>query len=144
MKQVTTCKDLKRANFRLIEQELYHYTERRKMLEEMRLDIIESGGQPEIPVYCGPGDQTARKAIKLRTSVAIYETERRLKAIEDALKVTERIEPEKYKLVKLKYFEQRLTNQGIMEELNISATTFYRWRQEFIQTIAERLGWEVE
>lgn len=144
MNQATTYKDLKRANFRLIEQELYHYLERKEMLEEMRLDIIESGGQPEIPVYCGPGDQTARKAIKLRTSVAIYETERRLKAIEETLKITERTEPYKYKLVRLKYFEQKLTNQGIMESLNISATTFYRWRQEFVQAIAERLGWKVE
>lgn len=135
--------DLKRANFRVIEQELYHYPERRKMLEEMRLDIIESGGQPEVPIDTGPGDPTSRKAIKLRTSVAIYETERRLKAIEDVLKVTERIEPDKYKLVRLKYFEQKLTNQGIMAELNISATTFYRWRQEFIKEIADRLGWEV-
>jgi hypothetical protein len=40
MNQATIHKDLKRANFRLIEQELYHYLERKEMLEEMRLDII--------------------------------------------------------------------------------------------------------
>jgi len=56
MEQITTYKDLKRANFRLIEKELYHYKLRKKELLIMKADIIDGGGQPEVPVYSGPGD----------------------------------------------------------------------------------------
>lgn len=45
-------------------------------------------------------------------------------------------------MIQLKYIEQRLTDQGIQEELGISEGTYRRWRNEFIGLIAERLGWE--
>jgi RinA family phage transcriptional activator len=144
MEQITTYKDLKRANFRLIEKELYHYKLRKKELLIMKADIIDGGGQPEVPVYSGPGDPTGRKAIKLSSGV-IREIEKRLSAIEWALGVVERTqEPAKLKLIQLKYFERRLTDRGIQEKLGISKRTFYRWRKEFVLLIADRLGWEVE
>ena len=81
MEQVTTYKDLKRANFRLIEKELYHYKLRKKELAEMKYSIIQGGGQPEVPVYSGPGDPTGKKAVKLSSGV-IREIEKRISAIE--------------------------------------------------------------
>lgn len=137
-------KDIKRANFRLIEKELYHYKIRKSELEEMKAAIIESGGQPEIPIDTGPGDPTYAKVAKLQSSGVILETERRIKAIEWALGVVERTQDSaRLKLIQMKYFEQRFTDRGTQEELGISERTFYRWRREFIALIADRLGWEI-
>ena len=144
MNQTTTYNDLKRANFRLIEKELYHYKTRKAELVEMKADIIDGGGQPEVPAYSGPGDPTGRKVVKLCTSGVILEIEKRVNAIDWALGVVERTqEPARLKLIQMKYFEQRLTDRGIQEELGISERTFRRWRREFIELIAERLGWEI-
>lgn len=142
MQQTKTDKNLQRAYFKCIEAELFRYQATKQELHDLRMAIIESGGQPELPVYTGPGDTTGKKAVKLVTSVGIYEMERRVKAIEKALKEAERLEPGRMELVRLKYFDKKLTNYGIIKELNISEATFYRWRRELIYSIADKLGWD--
>lgn len=134
-------KTKKRANFRLIEKELYCYESTKKEYERLRDDIINRTAVPDVPVYMGPGNPTLARAIELQSAVLI-ETGRRLAAIEQALEIIKR-EPIRWQLVRLKYFEGRLTDQGIMNELHLSERTFRRWRREFIELIAERLGWEI-
>jgi hypothetical protein len=136
-------RELKRANFRLIEKEVYHYVARCKQVAQWRTNIIYATNIPDVAVQSDPGDTTANKAIKLQSGV-MAEIIRRLEAIEWACNVyKQHPESARWELVKLKYFEGRLTNDGIMQELSIGHDTFYRWRNEFIQLIADRLGWEV-
>lgn len=138
---VDKLKDVKRANFRLIEKELYCYEPTKADYERAREDIFNKTVTPEVPVYTGPGDPTVFRAMALQSSVLI-ETGRRLAAIEHALEVIKK-EPAREKLVRLKYFEGRLTDEGIMSELHLPERTFRRWRREFVSLIAARLGWEI-
>lgn len=136
-------RDLRRANFRLIEKELYNYEARKRDYERMRSNIIESTYRPEVSVQSGLGDTTALKVVRLQSGVML-ETARRLAAIEYAIGVIRNTkEPAVWDLVRMKYFEQRLTDEQIMRILHISRDTFYRWRREFIRLIADRLGWEI-
>jgi hypothetical protein len=77
-------------------------------------------------VQSDPGDTTANKAAKLQSGI-LAEITRRLEAIEWACEVTRRhSESNRWQLVKLKYFDGRLTNDGIMQELKVGHDTFYR------------------
>lgn len=136
-------REVRRANFRLIEKELYHYVARCKQVAEWRSNIIHATSVPDVAVQSSPGDVTASKATKLQGAV-LAEITRRLEAIEWACRFTQCL-PEKarWELIRLKYFDIRFTNEGIMQELKIGHDTFYRWRREFIELIADRLGWEV-
>lgn len=136
-------RDVRRANFKLIERELYHYPARQKEYAEMRDAILHGSPMRDegVAVQSPLGDVTASKALQLSSAV-MWETGRRLAAIEWALDIL-KSEPLRFELVRLKYFEGRLTNEGIMAKLNIGHDTFYRWRKQFIALIAERLGWEV-
>ena len=51
-------------------------------------------------------------------------------------------EPARLKLIQMEYFEERVTDREIQEELGISERAFYRRRKELIVLGAERLGWE--
>lgn len=134
----------KRAAFELIERDVEAYHELKTWLDEERMAIIEASPAVDVPSQTGPGNPTASKAIKLRSSRAILEIERRVEAIEYALSVVARSkEPNWMRLVELKYWDNRLTHAGIASELNISRATFHRWRRKFIELIADRLGWEV-
>lgn len=136
--------NIKRANFKMIEAELYCYEESKKQLELLREEIIESTLTQEVNVKTSPGDPTQTKAIKLVNNREIIEMERRLKAIDKAIEILKTSnEPRKYKLLHMKYFERRYTDVGICMELEISERTFYRWRREIIELIANFLGCRV-
>lgn len=105
--------EINKANIRLIEVELYNYKQTKQQLEKL----------------------------KSSTSCAsICEIERRTDAIEYALKVFEN-QPEKLRFIEAKYFERHLTDVGVMQALSIEQATFYRWKREVIQIIADRLGY---
>lgn len=131
---------LEKVNFNLIESELYHYHHTKKMYKQLEDDIINGSGiAPEIR-----GTQiskpTENKAMKLITNLQIIEMRKRLDAIEYVMQLL----PEHLlTLLQEKYFNKRLTNYGIMQQLNIEQATFYRYRREIIAMIAERLGWIV-
>jgi RinA family phage transcriptional activator len=143
MKRGDRYSDLKRANFKLIEKELYHYLARKAELEHERNNILNGTAFPEVCIQSGPGNSTQSKAMQLQSGV-LMETARRLAAIEYGIqRLRTSPEPMRWELVKKKYFENRLTHEGIMAELCIGHDTFYRWRREFVELVAERLGWEV-
>lgn len=131
---------LEKVNFNLIESELYHYHHTKKMYKQLEDDIINGSGiAPEIR-----GTQiskpTENKAMKLITNLQVIEMRKRLDAIEYVMQLL----PEHLlTLLQEKYFNKRLTNYGIMQQLNIEQATFYRYRREIIAMIAERLGWIV-
>lgn len=133
-----------KANFRMIEAELYCYHESKKSLELMREEIIESTPEAGEKVQTGLGKTTEVKAIKLVNNREIIEIQRRLSAIDKAIEILKTSnEPRKYELLEKKYFEKRLTDIGIQLDLNLSERTFYRWRREIVELIANYLGCRV-
>lgn len=133
-----------RSNFRLIEAELYNYAETLAEIENEKLDMIDASPSAEVSSKSGPGKPTESKAVKMLSSKALLEAERRTKAISEVIKMLEACnEPNKLKLLKYKYFEKKYTDMGIWSELNIGKATYYRWRNEIIEMIANRLGWRI-
>ena len=136
-------KQLKRTNFKLIELELYCYHESKRELELLRESILEGSSQNEDGIRgSGISDVTGNKAIKLASSKELLEIERRLRAIEESLDIIKQ-DPQRYELLKMKYFDKKYTDTWIWMELDISDRTFYRWRREIIELIGSRLGWRV-
>ena len=133
---------IERANFKAIEAELYGYLDTKKEIELMEEEILEGSPFQEVAVQCGNGDTTANKAIKLVSSKELLEVRRRVNAIERALLILQQNET-KLELMRMKYFERKYTDQGIMMQLCISDRTFYRWRKEIVQLIGSYLGWRV-
>lgn len=136
---------IERANFRLIESELCGYHDTLNEVEALKADIILSSPAHESEIRStDTSDTTQQKALKIVSSPEIVELSRRVKAIQFALQMLKNApEPRKYELLEKKYFERNLTDQGIMKALNIEQATFYRWRRETIQLIANKLGWKV-
>lgn len=137
MKKRTT----QQQNFRLIESELYYFKDTKADLKQMESEIIESSGYSETGIRSGISNPTERKATKLLTSREYLEIKRRVDAIEYAIEVFKSCHDEcKYRLIEMKYFDRRFTDEGIMCELNVSRPTFFRWKREFIELIANKLG----
>lgn len=136
---------IERANFRLIESELYTYHDTLNEVEALKADIILSRPTHESEIRSTDiSNTTQQKALKMVSSPEIIELSRRVKAIQFAIQMLKNApEPKKYVLMEKKYFERNLTDQGVMRDLNIEQATFYRWRRETIQLIANKLGWKV-
>ena len=140
-------RNIRAASMRMIELEIRNYHNNIKILHELEEAIVLPGevGEPDEYVPpSSPGDPTPARALRLMSSTELVEMRRRLDAIEYMLEVV-RASPEKgrYELIELVYWDGRYTVVGICDQLNISKTTFYRWRKEAIQLVAERLGWRV-
>lgn len=148
-------RQIKRANFRRIELELQGYYLSRKMLAE---SLVELNVIADSTIVTRPPDEervqssgylsdiVASRVIEVdkyrtHTLMVLKETARWLDAIAymlDQLKIDP--EPRKQDLVRLKYFENRLTDEGIQMELGISESTFRRWRRQVVEMVATRLG----
>jgi len=146
---------LRRANFQLIELELYNYRWSRQMLAQAlrELDLIADStvmapppDEDRVQTSRYLSDIVAERAEELmrerrHTVAVLQETARRLDAIEYMLRRLEQDpEPAKKRLVELRYFEGRLTDEAIQQELGISARTLRRWRREAVEVVAGRLG----
>ena len=140
MKKRTT----QQQNFRLIESELYFFKDTKKSLADMESAIVESSGHSETGIRAGVSNPTAQKAERLLTSLEYLETKRRVEAIEYAVEVFKSChEPAKIRLIEMRYFERRYTDEGIIGELKVSRPSFFRWKREFIELIANKLGFVI-
>ncbi len=153
---------LKRATYRHIEAEIYAYYDTLKAIEEMRRDIILSGGKHEAygavvgERYAGTSI-VERRATKLADSVLLREMERITKAIADTYA---RAKEEGRRVVWVKYglaisweppaelaarMEGRnrfdMSPDDMAEVLAVDRATFHRYRSGFVYGVAERLGW---
>lgn len=139
----------------MIELELYNYRWSRQMLAQAlrELDLIADStvmapplDEERVQTSRYPSDIVAERAEELmrerrHTVAVLQETARRLDAVEYMLRRLEQdSEPAKKRLVELRYFEGRLTDEAIRQELGISESTFRRWRREAVEIVAERLG----
>lgn len=135
---------LRRGTFKHIEAELYDYHETLKRIKERKEEIMYSssldenkGGANSARV---PNSPTERIATMLVMDKRLRELERITEAIET---VYQSLDTERKKLIRLKYWTkpQTLTWEGIALKLNVSRATVFRWREEVVNAIAEKLGW---
>ncbi len=134
----------RQLNYKVIEAELYNYHSNKEEFNRLRQQIFdESGNGDGIKVKGAISNPTAKKVFALSSAV-LLEVERRLRAIDYVLRLLSKHEESgKAELVRMKYFERELTDQGIQMRLNISQSTFTRWKRDVIELIAERLGYLV-
>jgi len=137
---------IRNATLRLIEAEIRNYHQTVQTLRELE-ESIALPGQGEFgdgTRSTEPGDPTPARAHRMMTSAQLLEIRRRVEAIEYMLRVLKASpEPGRYELIRLAYWDGRYTVMGICDKLNIGKTTYYRWRREALQLVAERLGWEI-
>ncbi|NMB45020.1 MAG: DUF1492 domain-containing protein [Firmicutes bacterium] len=132
---------------RLIEAEISHYHETLQELQELEEEFtaptVRDFTEPHI--RSGPSDPTPTKAIQMITSTELLELRRRVAAIERMLWILKaHPEPERYELIKLTYWSNgRYSVASICQELNISESTYHRWKKEALEIVAEKLGWRV-
>lgn len=121
-----------------IENELYHYWDNKKELEEMQRDIIESSPEPPDgqPRGNSVSNTTEQKAIKLRTSRSILAVERRLKYIENAIA---RLNEDEQKIFEIIFKERH--NQKMAETYKyISKDSYYNTYNKIIYFTAVEFG----
>jgi len=134
---------LRFAVIRYIEAELMDYPENKKVLEELKLDIIESAptledvGGNSIHTTNRVSDPTYSKTARLVTNRRIRHLERTINAIERVLNMLDR---DKYRLVELTYWDRKFTPLGVADELHISKSTYYNWREDIIKLLAVEMG----
>lgn len=137
---------IRNATLRLIEAEIRNYHQTIETLREIE-ESIALPGQGEFgdgTRSTEPGDPTPSRAYRMMTSAQLLEIRRRVEAIGQMLRVLKASpEPGRYDLIRLAYWDGRYTVMGICDKLNIGKTTYYRWRREALQLVAERLGWEI-
>jgi len=154
---------LRRANAKMIEQELYHYRWSRTMLATAlrELDLLADStvmpsppDQDRVQTSRYLSDIVAERAERLmderRYTVAVlYETARRLDAIEWMLR---RLDADVRRFVEMKWIgvwekdaggrerERRYEDAEIEKALGVSSRTLRRWKQEVVGMVAGRLG----
>ena len=140
----------KKDVFKRVEVILYSYPQIKKEIQAIRehimfdkeeIDENVGGGRPSLP-----GKPTERTATKLVTNERLEKLERMVKAIDDVYQSL----PSEYKrLIQLRYWtsrqyrwEQKMTWERIADELHVSRRKVFLMREEIIEAISEKLGWE--
>ena len=145
-------RQLRRANAKLIELELYNYRWSREMLARAleNLNLVADStvlspppNEARVQTSRYLADIVAKRAAELleerRYTVAVLqETARRLEAIEYMLK---QLDEPRRRFVELKWFnEKRVDDKEIEKALGISSRTLRRWKRDAIEIVASRLG----
>ena len=130
--------------FRHVEYELRSYWETRNEIKRIRDEIISMNPYEDDGNVGGsrgnlPGDPTGRKATALLMNRRLEYLER----VAGAIRVVyDQLPAEKKRMVQLRYWANPPWQWNeIAEELEIGRTTAWRWNQEIVTAIAERLGW---
>ncbi|MCK9268491.1 MAG: hypothetical protein M0P14_07260 [Alkaliphilus sp.] len=134
---------MKKAIFRYVETELFDYPYTKEDIESLRDNIIEA-----VPIFDSANGMSRKPNYKISDSTYSKGTQlltnRRLRRMEETVtaidKVLAKLPKEKMELVRLKYWECRLSNHGVAEALHVSDATYYRWRNEVVTAVAIELG----
>ncbi len=128
-------KFLKLANTRLIEAELYNYTNNKAFLKNME----ESNQRYQEWMGTDPAYQG------FVSTTVILEVSRRIAAVDRLLEILKNSEEDKkIELIQMKYFDCSYTDEGIAKKLYVDKSTVYRWRREIITMLGEMLGMIME
>lgn len=132
---------LRDKTIRYIEQELEDYQETKRKIEERKQEL-----QAKAPVEAGmpmdrqgPSSPTERLAIRMLSDRHLQEMERVIECIEH---VYQHCDADHKRLILIRYWTkpQTLTWEGIARELAVSKRQAYRWRDNVVHAIADRLG----
>lgn len=145
---MTVKQTIRKGTFKHVETELFDYHDTVKRIKERR-DELMSNTVPEGRVIADTipdfeplryQSSTERLGIRLAMDKQLQEMERIAKAIEHVYNMCD---DERKELIRLKYWAkpQTLTWEGIAAQLHISRATAFRWRDEIIQALTEKLGW---
>ena len=130
------------AIFKFIEYELYNLDSTKRELEELKMDMSEGsiGGMEYNDMSSGPNNEnhssTETTALDIMTNKAIMRAAKTIKDIED---VKQQLDEQKLRLFHLKYKRNRPWQQ-ITDDLSISETTYFRWRKEIVERVAQKMG----
>lgn len=129
---------IKDSKFRYVEAMLYEYPDMINEIERIREEILCPGGSEDMVRVqsSGKSDPTASRATALTAHDRLRHLQNTVEAIERALR---KLDPEKKKLVELKYW-QRLPNRQVATKLHVSEMSFYRWRDQIIAVVACNMG----
>lgn len=125
--------------YKYIDYELQHYEENKKKLEELRNDIIEASPEPPDGQPKGQGttgNPIERKVMKLTSSVALIEIEKRVNAID---KVYKHLDNDYKEFFDWNYKK----NMGIVKtcmEVNISERSYYNMRDKIVYNVGMEMG----
>ena len=124
---------------RYLERELKDYKENKKMIEELRNDIIEASPKITLGVPRGSNkgnENITNKVYKLMSNNQISRLEHIFNKIE---KVLEKLNDTQYEFY-IRYFEKGQSKVKICLEMPISERTHERYKKRIIYYLAEELG----
>lgn len=124
-----------------IEYQLRYFHENKRQLESLKTDLIPSA----IPKY-GPQSggfdpeqrPTEDTAVKIATDAYIRQLEFTVSAIDSVLHI---LPEEDVELIRLKYWDGKLTPEGIALALSVDRSTMYDRLNKILVEIARRLGY---
>ncbi|RNC62774.1 MAG: hypothetical protein AWM53_01993 [Candidatus Dichloromethanomonas elyunquensis] len=135
---------IERHIYQYVEAELRNYKTYKKLIEEYDKELLYTGAKsglskdPSGRFSQGQtGDPTHSEAVRVITNnnrVKRYKDI--IKCIEDTL---EELSPEDRKLVELKYFQGWLTDFGVIRELHIGRTKYFKDKRRIVCKIALRM-----
>ena len=128
---------------KFVENEIMRFHDNKLKLEQLRNEIIEAGSvSDDSGIRSGIGNPTASKAERLTSTTYLIELDRRIRAISKVVTDIETNQPEKRRLLELRFFThpRRYTDFGTYRSLNISKATYYRWVNEIINSVGREMG----
>ena len=125
-----------------IEYQIRYFPENRKLLKEMKEDMIPSQisqyGHKTGGNFDSEKRPTEETAIKIASDRYIFQLELTVSAIESVYEKLTDIDKE---IIRLKYWSGELTPEGIALKLNMDKATMYRHLNTIITEIGRRLGY---
>lgn len=124
---------------RYLERELKDYKNNKKIIEELRNNIIDSSNSITLGVPRNPNqgnEVQTQKVYELMTNTRITRLENICYHIE---KVIENLDIQKYEFY-IKCFEKEHNKIKICMDMPISEKTYYRYKNYIIEKLAEELG----
>lgn len=123
---------------------LYHETVAELAEEKESIILARQEFESGMPHGSGVSDDTFNRAARLFNSGEIREMERRIKAIQRARDEWCAKDPiVRLAFIHLKFWDNKLTNQGIAQKLNVSEQSIYFWRKNFLTLVGKYLGWRL-
>jgi len=134
------------SQLRVLEWEVRLYHETKAELEEEKDSIIlQAHTSPDgMPRGSGVSDDTYNRAQRLLNSAEVREMERKIRAIDRARDEWCARDPiVRMEFIRLKFWDNTLTSQGIAQRLNVAEQTVRYWRKGFLTLVGKYLGWRV-
>lgn len=133
---------LDNAVFKFVEHELYNYEDTKKELRDLKDDIAESSIS-NMKLDNFSSTKKHPKGSNTETAVIIILQNKVAKRMSSTIKYIDRaineLEEEKAILYILKYRRGKSWQQ-IIQILNVSQATYFRWRKDIVKKVAEKMG----